>query len=267
MWLGEDETAREMLDRVQPERPFLLPPPLHRVPLRVGNVLEIVGPSTSAKTNILIQAAISCILPVEYGGLGYIVVFFDLDCRFDILRFSDLLKHRIIISAIQEEKNNEEVFALCMKRFRYTTCHDSFEFLASLKTLNYRLPKERDVHILMIDSIGAFHWMDRVLSTFPLEGNNRKILSLQRMLETVVQEIRKLLQVHPMLVIATKATILTNAASSNQLFPYREYMPSIWQSFITHRMLVRRTDDNQYQSEWIKPPLNFLDTFLVEDVR
>lgn len=37
------------------ERPLLLPPPLDRVPLRLGNVVEIVGPSPSSKTHLLIQ--------------------------------------------------------------------------------------------------------------------------------------------------------------------------------------------------------------------
>lgn len=55
-WLKPDETAKELLVRVLTERPLLLlPPPLHRLPFRVGNVVEIVGPSPSAKTLILIQ--------------------------------------------------------------------------------------------------------------------------------------------------------------------------------------------------------------------
>ncbi|GKV33254.1 hypothetical protein SLEP1_g41782 [Rubroshorea leprosula] len=100
-WLVEDESAKEMLDRVQTERPFFLLPPLHGVPLRVGNVVEIVGPSPSAKTHILIQAAINCILPqesdgVKYRGLGRLVMFLDLDCHFDILRFSELFKLRTL---------------------------------------------------------------------------------------------------------------------------------------------------------------------------
>ncbi|GLT47765.1 hypothetical protein SLA2020_214290 [Shorea laevis] len=319
-WLGEDESAKEMLDRVQTERPFLLLPPLHRVPLRVGNVVEIVGPSPSAKTHILIQAAINCILPqeldgVKYGGLGHLVVFLDLDCRFDILRFSELLKLRILEARGSKDVEawnynermkpyNEELFALCIRQFIYIRCHDSYEFLASLKTLHYRLQKERDAHgigvrFLMIDSIGAFHWVDRASSSFPLEGNNRKILSLQTVSETVVQELRKLLLVHPMLVISTKAAILQdrysvneikwdfrmqssfdnslsrNAASNDQQLPYREYMPSIWQSFVTHRILVRSTDEDfidgehqnfpVYLSEWIVPRLNSLDKFIVKD--
>lgn len=54
-WIDGDETAAEMLTRVLKERTSLLVPPLHRVPLHVGNVVELVGPSGSAKTQILIQ--------------------------------------------------------------------------------------------------------------------------------------------------------------------------------------------------------------------
>ncbi|KAB2048331.1 hypothetical protein ERO13_A13G091600v2 [Gossypium hirsutum] len=326
-WLVEDESAREMLDRVLTERPFLLLPPLHRVPLRVGNVVELVGPSSSSKTHILIQAAITCILPklwkgVSYGGLGHSAMFIDLDCRFDVLRFSELLNHRIMEAAngssskvgchqkdseAQFERMkpyNEELFALCMKRFLYIRCYDSSEFLATLKTLHYRLQKEREVHgvnvhLLLIDSIGAFHWVDRGSSSFPLECDNRKSWHLQNVSEAVVQEIRRLLLVHPMLVMATKAVVLGNKYSTNELtwnyrkwsavdnpysrnitssdqqLPYREYMPAAWQSFVTHRILVRATDDDLVNGEhqnnsiyllkWLLPPLNSLDKFTVRD--
>lgn len=100
-WINGDESAKEMLSRVLTERPFLLIPPLHRVPLRVGNVVEIVGPSPSAKTQILMQAAITSILPkewkgVHYGGLERKVLYFDLDCRFDVERLAQLLRHHIL---------------------------------------------------------------------------------------------------------------------------------------------------------------------------
>jgi DNA-repair protein XRCC2 len=100
-WIKGDESGGDMLKRVWRVRPFLLPPPLHRVPLRVGNVLELVGPSPSAKTQILIQTAITCILPkhwngIHYGGFDHLVLFIDLDSRFDINRFSQLLIYRII---------------------------------------------------------------------------------------------------------------------------------------------------------------------------
>ncbi|KAG2701763.1 hypothetical protein I3760_06G058800 [Carya illinoinensis] len=246
-WIDRNESAKAMLARVLTARPLLLLPPLHRVPLRVGNVVELVGTSSSAKTQILIQAAVSCVLPKEwngvyYGGLDRLVMFIDLDCRFDILRLSKMLKHRIngqsngSIKKIDQEhmdfdlwnndtkKNptyDEELYSLCMRRFLFIRCYDSFQFLATLKTLHYRIQKEQElhgisVHILMIDGIGAFHWIDRASTFMPLGATNRKTPSLQTVSETVVQEIRKLLLLHPMLVIATKATIFGDRYSMTE---------------------------------------------------
>ncbi|XP_047329998.1 DNA repair protein XRCC2 homolog [Impatiens glandulifera] len=283
-WIRGDETALKMLTRVQRERPLLLLPPLHKVPLRLGNIVEIAGPSPSSKTQILLQAAINCILPkewkgVSYGGLGHLVIFFDLDCRFDVLRLSQLLKYQIMkangLRNVKEEDpissskmNDKELFDSCMRRFLYMRCYSSSEFLASLKTVQYQVQKERDKHghdvkFLMIDSIGAFYWIDRASTSLPVIDINRKRRSLQTVSESIVQEIRKLLVVNPMLVLATKTTSLG----------YRETMPSIWQSFVTHRVFVRDSDHvsnsrncRSYRLEWLLPAVSSSTVeFLVTD--
>ncbi|PSS36075.1 DNA repair protein [Actinidia chinensis var. chinensis] len=327
-WIEEEESAKEMLERVLRTRPFLLVPPLHRIPLRLGNVVEVVGPSPSAKTQILIQAAVSCILPkewngVNYGGLEHLVIFFDLDCRFDILRLSQSLKRRILeANGLRANPNSDEgdadafncnpkketqveqdkeLFAACMRRFLYVRCYDSSEFLAALKTLHYQHQKQRDTHgvdvdLLMIDSIGAFYWIDRASTSLAVMSNDRKSRSFQSVVESIVQEIRKLLLMHPMLVLATKAASLGDKYSINeakrnsrkwssenvldlrtvksgpQTLPYREYMPSIWQSFVTHRVLIRASDEDSkhhncptYLSEWLLPSLDLQDKFIVTD--
>ncbi|XAR51066.1 hypothetical protein NMG60_11005594 [Bertholletia excelsa] len=149
----------------------------------------------------------------------------------------------------------------------------------------------------MIDSIGTFYWIDRSSMSFAIMNNNRKSHSLQYVSETVVKEIRKLLLVHPMLVLATKAALLVDRYSSNdakldsrntldtrharsvpQILHYREYMPLIWQSFVTHRVLVRASElearnyingePQKYQTyltEWLLPSLNIVDKFVVTD--
>ncbi|XP_018719672.2 DNA repair protein XRCC2 homolog isoform X1 [Eucalyptus grandis] len=299
-----------MLGRAQASRPSLsLPAPLHRIPLRAGNVVEIAGPSPSAKTQLLIQTAVSCILPkerngVHYGGLGHSVLFVDLDCRFDVSRLVEMLRHRIVqVNGCSCTADDEEILKLSMRRFSYIRCYDSCELLAALKTLHHRLEKEKESngiggHLLMIDSIGAFHWVDRASTSLPLGGKNRKYLSLQNVLEVVVEDLRKLMSAHPMLVIVTKATIVGTTGNdfrrnykrwpsagtfdaSSELEglrePYfREYMPPIWQSFVTHRILVRGSDDHiampksqenntAYVSEWLLPRLNFLDKFVVRN--
>ncbi|RWW01953.1 hypothetical protein GW17_00034981 [Ensete ventricosum] len=170
-WIHGDESAKAMLARVLTERSFLLLPPLHRLPLRVGNVVEIAGPSPSAKSQVLLQfstrdraaslgqAAVHCILPrewrgIRFGGLERMVIYFDLDCRFDVLRLSQILKHRIkevlgstnnfghgVEEGSQEYDDkvasmysfDDELLLACMRRFLYIRCYDSYEFIAALK--------------------------------------------------------------------------------------------------------------------------------------
>ncbi|KDP34460.1 hypothetical protein JCGZ_11931 [Jatropha curcas] len=301
-WIDGDESGREMLRRVLTETPYLHLSSFDKVPLRVGNVVELIGPSPCAKTHLLMQAAIDCILPKDYGGCGRLVLFIDLDCRFDILRLSQMLKNRII-QVTPNVTYDEKLFEACMRRFLYIRCYDTLEFLAALKTLHYKLQKEKEAQgisfsLMMIDSIGAFHWVDRASTSFPLGGDNRKGLSLQNVSITIVQEIKKLLLLHPMLVIASKAAILGNTCASNEVkwnrkrpwsldsavssvtnntqqLLYREYMPSIWQSFVTLRIIIQATDDHVsvdkngiksvYLSKWMMPPLSFVDKFTVKD--
>ncbi|XP_039138581.1 DNA repair protein XRCC2 homolog [Dioscorea cayenensis subsp. rotundata] len=329
-WISGDESAAAMLSRLQASRPALLVPPLHRVPLRTGNVVEIAGPSHSGKSQVLLEAVMHCILPKEwkgihFGGLEKIVVYFDLDCRFDVLRLSNALRIRIMDSyglawnALLEFKEgshkddskdadicpfDDELFLACMRRFLYIRCYSTLEFLAALKTMHHQMLKEYEAlgvksHILIIDSIGAHHWIDRSCQPSTLGDNRRKGLSLQCLTEAVVHEIRNLLRTHPMLVLATKATIFGVGTSSNdrqrtvgkhllqdtigsmtstketQQHQYREYMPSIWQSFVTHRICLRASDRTAtdigdkaspiYTSEWVLPQLNHLDKFVIRD--
>ncbi|ONK60409.1 uncharacterized protein A4U43_C08F18130 [Asparagus officinalis] len=323
-WILGDETARDFLSRVLSERPSLLLPPLHRVPLRAGNVVEIVGPSPSAKSEILLQAAINCILPkewrgVHFGGLEKLVIYFDLDCRFDVLRLSKALKLRIASArnsywgpcevsnkdySMEVEihsPSDDELFTACMRRFLYIRCYSSVEFLSALKMMHNQLQKQTEalgisVHFLMIDSIGAFQSIDRACQPLPHHCNSkRKTLSLQIWAESVVQKIRNLLQVQPVLVLATKATIfgagtsihgalralgkwssedtgnLKTSRREGEKPLYRDFMPSAWQSLVTHRVHVGVSDKNQgrcptYTSEWVQPPLPTVDEFTVNDI-
>ncbi|XP_057250286.1 DNA repair protein XRCC2 homolog [Beta vulgaris subsp. vulgaris] len=324
-WLSTDETAETFISRVSTSRPPLLLPPLHRFPLHSGNVVEIVGPSSSAKTHILLQVAVHCILPkewngVSYGGLEKSVMFVDLDCRFDVLRLRHLLQLRIFsVHQLSRGVKNElhdardwtcdqELINKCLERFLYVRCYDSLEFLAMLKTLSYQLQTKRQelaskVYFMMIDSIGAYYWVDRASTSVPLGSNNRKIFSLQSVIEAVVREIQNFLQVQPMLVLATKATIFGDKSATNDIKRtfrkwssedasghhttesspekvHREYMPSAWQqSFVTHRISVRpsspescatnclnnTTDEQVYLAQWLLPSLGFKDKFVIND--
>jgi hypothetical protein len=59
-WVSVDETAAAFLSRSLATRPpIILPPPLHRAPLRPGNVVEIIGPSNSGKSHLLLVVSVA----------------------------------------------------------------------------------------------------------------------------------------------------------------------------------------------------------------
>lgn len=47
---------------------------------------------------------------VRYGGMERLAAFVDLDCRFDILRFSQLLKHQIARANSNGKKGTNDLF-------------------------------------------------------------------------------------------------------------------------------------------------------------
>ncbi|RLN04356.1 hypothetical protein C2845_PM13G14620 [Panicum miliaceum] len=225
-WLAVDETAATFISRSLSSRPqIILPPPLHRAPLRPGNVVEIAGPSNSGKSHLLLMAAVQCILPKEWegiyiGGLGKSVMYLDLDCRFDVLRLVQILRKRIAEGSAHLRNGDLE------KDGTKDEFQSSFE------------------NALFSDCMQRF------------------LKSLQSVTETVIHEIRKFLQLQPALVLVTKAPIYAEGTTTANDFnrgslkymmedstvlkysrldeertlSYREYMPSIWQSFVTHRI-------------------------------
>ncbi|CAN1805606.1 DNA repair protein XRCC2 homolog [Linum perenne] len=187
--------------------------------------------------------------------LGRAVIFVDLDCRFDVLCF-----WKVFVDANRGGGacDDEELKASCLRRrFLYVRCYDSFELLGTLKTLRDRIHKVLNaVHCLMIVNIGfeqlllrssiMISWVVEshyvlVIQLIRIEvGNVRKGLSLDKIWEAVVREIRRVLLVHPILVITTKATIIGDASDSTA---HLEFMP-----YVSHRVHVRAADDPRDQN-------------------
>ncbi|OQU87947.1 hypothetical protein SORBI_3003G370300 [Sorghum bicolor] len=228
-------------------------------------------------------------------------MYLDLDCRFDVLRLAQILRNRIaegcrsahLRNGDPEPENNgtkdefqcsleNTLFSDCMQRFLYARCCNSPEFIAALKTVQSQSRREvsgAGIYFVMIDR-----------------------RTLQSITESVVHELRKLLQLQPALVLVTKAPIYGegtttandfNRVSSKYMLgdstglgysrqgeektvSNREYMPSIWQSFITHRINLQVEEAEvpsvlesevlpMHTSEWVQPCLKMKEKFSIMD--
>lgn len=118
-FMARDESGAELLARCYVAPLHLGVPAVDaHAPLRPGNVLEATGASGCAKTELLVQAAVTCILPpradgVEYGGHGGAlpdsrlsstilitalggVLYLDLDGKLDAARLPLALSRRVL---------------------------------------------------------------------------------------------------------------------------------------------------------------------------
>lgn len=194
-----------------------------------------------------------------------------------------------------------------MKRFLYVRCYNSSELIAALKSLNSQSEATNKVlgtgiYFLMLDSIGAFYWIDRAPQ--PTAESKGKTISFQSITENVVQEIRKFLQLQPVLVLVTKGPIYGEGITTSNDFQRgsskymledstasryskreeerngscREYMPSAWQTLVTHRIKLQdlapeamfsSEQDNEvlsvHTSEWAHLSLNTKEKFCIKD--
>lgn len=153
------------------------------------------------------------------------------------------------------------------------------------------------IYFVMIDSIGAFYWIDRGSQA----SRESKGKTLQSIFESVVHELRKILQLEPALVLVTKASVYGEGTTTANDFnrdsskymledpsglgysrreeertlSNREYMPSIWQSFVTHRINLQVEAEVPsvlesevlplHTSEWVQPCLKMKEKFSIMD--
>ena len=70
-----------------------------------SDVIEVSGLSCTGKTQVLLQAVASCVLPQNLGGEESCCIFFDCELKFDALRLQEMIAQRI--TRFTKETNSE----------------------------------------------------------------------------------------------------------------------------------------------------------------
>ncbi|KAH8988918.1 P-loop containing nucleoside triphosphate hydrolase protein [Lactarius akahatsu] len=132
---------------------------LHR-----GDIVEIQGPSGSGKTHLLYYLVCSCILPPHFGGWNRVSVIFDTDGSFDVHRLRALLQRRLTHYFPPHNDTTGQVISVALRNVHLFRPNSSSQLAAGLANLpsyhTSNLPTS-EIALLAIDSINAFHWLDR----------------------------------------------------------------------------------------------------------
>ena len=148
--------------------------------LRVGQVLELAGPSGACKTESLLQAAATCVLPQRFDGCGSAVLFVDMSGGLDPLRLVQILDARIRMSAAGRSESGSKILRECLARFQVVRCFDNLELVCALKASVLRQAQQKhrpgdddqdgsgtSFRLILVDNISAFYWSDRNFNGAP----------------------------------------------------------------------------------------------------
>jgi DNA-repair protein XRCC2 len=130
--------------------------------LRRGDAVEIQGPSGSGKTHLLYYLVCSCILPPHFGGCNKVSVIFDTDGSFDVHRLRALLQSRLTQNFPSDSTG--QIISVALRNvhlFRPSSSTQLAAGLANLPAYHISNLPTAEIALLAIDSISAFHWLDR----------------------------------------------------------------------------------------------------------
>lgn len=132
--------------------------------LRRGDVIEIQGPSGSGKTHLLYYLICSCILPTHFGGWNKVSIIFDTDGSFDVHRLRALLQNRLTQYFPSHNDSTGQIISVALRNvhlFQPTSSSQLAAGLANLPAYHISNLPTAEIALLAIDSISAFHWLDR----------------------------------------------------------------------------------------------------------
>ncbi|XP_042533134.1 DNA repair protein XRCC2 [Dipodomys spectabilis] len=208
-----------------------------------GDILEFHGPEGTGKTEMLYHLTARCILPRSEGGLEVEVLFIDTDYHFDMLRLVTVLEHRL-------SQSSEEMIKCCLGRLFLVYCSSSAQLLITLYSLEAMFCSHPSLCLLIVDSLSAFYWIDRVNGGESVNLQESTLKKCSKLLEKLVNEYRLIL-------LATTQSIMQRAGASTEgpaaacKLPsdadsdFRPYLCKAWQQVVKHRIVFSKHQDNQ----------------------
>nr|XP_045016925.1 DNA repair protein XRCC2 [Jaculus jaculus] len=212
-----------------------------------GDVVEFHGPEGTGKSEMLYHLTARCVLPKSEGGLEIEVLFIDTDYHFDMLRLVTVLEHRL-------SRSSEEAVKLCLARLFLVRCSGSSQLLLTLHSLEAVLCSHPALCLVMLDSLSAFYWIDRV------KGGESVALQ-EATLKKCSQLLGKLVDEYRLVLFATTQSLMQKASnppegpspSTHPCEPdahYRPYLCTAWQRMVKHRLFFSKEDDFQSSSRF-----------------
>lgn len=239
------ETGSQLLARLS-SRPSLakLEPALFP-DLSGEYVVEISGESGAGKSELFYHFIARCILPpswqgTELGGLSAGVVLVDTDHHFNLLRLVTVLEKRVVSKLASPSVEKVTIFIQeCLQMLTVIRCWNSEQLLLTLHSLDSVIGPGVNISLLLIDSVSAFYWLDRM----NLMDNMNELDKLHAQL---VAALKKLITNYKVVIMATRQVLMKERETEtvdhmDKLdFKHFDFMGRNWQTFVKCRLILKK---------------------------
>lgn len=254
---------------VDPRSESVVPSP----PIQIKDlhpVIEITGTSTACgKSHIIYYIAALSILPedqnnVSLDGKDSAVVIFDTDGRYDVRRQFTVIKSYIlqryhIVDETVVDANIDCLIKTAMKHihvYRPQSTLDMIEMLNGLRVylldLDSHYSASRPLDCVLIDSISAFYWQDRLAGLVSQKGTP----GYQERYQILVKKLQEISASFGAFIVATNwglqhheplqedyqgsgvAHVGVQRPGDNIIF--RSHLPAAWNKFVDIKLVVKR---------------------------
>jgi len=209
-----------------------------------GDLIHIHGHPASGKTHLLYYLLATCILP---GGWNKAAIVFDMDGKFNISRFNQLLVGRLNLSS----EAITTIVERCLKHlhiFRPTSSDQLLVTLAHLHKYHAKHFPDIALGMVAIHSVDAFYWPDR-FKTEQLRLANLPHSSLQN-ISSILEAIR--LSLGSVVVLTDWGLIQQRQTGVSQYAYNPQVQDNIHPNFphihqITLSVMDTKSDDPEYR--------------------
>ena len=216
---------------------------------------------------------VRCILPeywnnLHLGGHNAGVILLDTDMKFSILRLVQLIE-KYILHKVSEKPGLVNLDSEVLEKFiidslqnlHILRCSDSDKFVLTLHNLESLLCNDPNIAAIMIDSISAFYWIDRM-------NGGDSIPSQEANMKNATEVLSKLVNSYNLVLFATKNAVfkkksqdsygdeerLDLGAEKNRLnedldLQHAEFMCKAWQKLVSHRLILVKEEQFENQKQ------------------
>ena len=236
-----------------------------RLRVRAGQVMEICGTNDTCKTECLLQAAATCVLPKSCGGCASNAIFMEMRSGMDPLRLVQILDSRIR-RCQSSSSSGSQLLEESLRRFELVRCYNNVDLVCALKALEQREREEEAAapssqerprrRLVLVDDISAFYWIDKSFDGGPGSAPRRRPADrpygLQGVYEAIASNLRRSAEALGAAVLATRNLQIPPGGDPTKL---GAPLPKAWQDLVSQRVVLRRPNPyaNALVASWDLP--------------